>query len=240
MKMSKDDLYVPDCLFPSDNDYEVPVLDLNMQAKYLEIPFLCFGEQKRTHKMNGAGTLHFYTDDYRFSTIYTHPEKIVKYDPANMVEPNFSLYYDTPVAFGLQAVYKKRMVARMMQSKGIRIFVDLNVSPKFYEINLLGVPEGWSAFCTRGYEDRLDQLEFELDMAKTIAKGNELTFAVYGGGEVIRNFCKSKGLVYVTPVIIIKNRIKRYERMLNEGIAQGIDDKLSDMRKMLKNNVESF
>lgn len=67
--------YIPDALFPTDNDFEVPSLRLDMQATCCEIPFVCFGEQKRTFKMNGGGTLHFYTDDYRFSSIFEHPEK---------------------------------------------------------------------------------------------------------------------------------------------------------------------
>lgn len=57
--------------------------------------------------MNGGGTLHFYTDDYRFNSIFEHPEKILQHNAAQIVEPNFSLFNETPIAFGLQAVYKK-------------------------------------------------------------------------------------------------------------------------------------
>ncbi len=173
------DLFVPDCILQTDNDLEIPSLRLDMQPQFCDIPFVCFGEQKRTFQMNGNGTLHFYTDDYRFSAVYEHPEKILQHNPANIVEPNFSLFNETPIAFGMQAIYKKRFLGRAMQEKGIRVFVDLNVAPKFYKLNLLGVPLGYSSFCTRGYEDRLNQLEFELEMAKCVANGNELTFVVY-------------------------------------------------------------
>lgn len=205
--------YIPDALFPTDNDFEVPSLRLDMQATCCEIPFVCFGEQKRTFKMNGGGTLHFYTDDYRFSSIFEHPEKILQHNPAQIVEPNFSLFNETPIAFGLQAVYKKRIVARQMQEQGIRVFVDLNVANKFCAFNLLGVPKGWSAFCTRGYEDRVNGLNFEYEIAKRIADCNNLTFVVYGGGEVIKQWCKEHGAVYVTPIIIIKNKYKSIQRM---------------------------
>lgn len=70
--------YIPDCLFPTDNDIEIPMLRLDVQPKFCDIPFVCFGEQKRTFEMNGQGTLHFYTDDYRFNTVYEHPEKILQ------------------------------------------------------------------------------------------------------------------------------------------------------------------
>lgn len=107
--------------------------------------------------MNGGGTLHFYTDDYRFNAIYEHPERILQHNPAQIVEPNFSLFNETPIAFGMQAIYKKRMIARQMQEQGIRVFVDLNVANKFCAFNLLGVPKGWSA---KLYE-RLNKIRFK-------------------------------------------------------------------------------
>lgn len=211
-------LITEDCLFPCDNDLEIPSLRLDMQPKVCSIPFRCFGEQKRTLDMEHTGTLHFYTDDYRFQSVYDHPEKILQNNPANIVEPNFSLFTETPIAFGLQAVYKKRMVARLMQENGIRVFVDLNVAPKFYKCNLIGVPAGYSAFCTRGYSDRLNQLEFEYKMARSIAGDNPLTFVVYGGGATVRSFCQQIGAIYVTPLIAIKNKAKSM-KMIEETIA---------------------
>ena len=73
MKRTDYELTLPDQLFPTDNDLEIPTLDIDMQAKECQSPFLCFGEQKRTFNLNGEGSLHFYTDDYRFSAIYEHP-----------------------------------------------------------------------------------------------------------------------------------------------------------------------
>ena len=207
-----------DCLFPTDNELEIPTLSLDCQPKLVEIPFVCFGDQRRTFDMRGNGTLHFYTDDYRFSAVYDHPDRITQSHPANIVEPNFSLFNETPVAFGMQAVYKKRFIAKMMQQCGIGVFVDLNVAPKFYKLNLVGVPLGYGAFCTRGYSDRVNQLAFEYEMAKVVANGNPLTFVCYGGGEVCKQFCREHGLVYVTPIIAIKNKAKSFEKMV-ESIA---------------------
>ena len=95
----------------------------------------------------------------------------------------------------------------------MRVFVDLNVANKFYAFNLIGVPLGWSAFCMRGYEDRLNALQFEHDMAQRIARGNRLTFVVYGGGHLVKDWCKENDAVYVTPIITIKNKHKALERM---------------------------
>lgn len=138
MKRIDYDFTVADQLFPTDNDFEIPTLDINMQAHEAQIPFLCFGEQKRTFNLNGKGTLHFYTDDYRFTSVFEHPEKIYKqHHPAYIVEPNFSLYNETPISFGMQALYKKRWIARVMQTKGIGVFVDLNVAQKWYQLNMI-------------------------------------------------------------------------------------------------------
>lgn len=239
------DLAQRDCLFPTDNDLEIPTLSLDVQPKLVEIPFVCFGEQKRTFNMGGNGTLHFYTDDYRFSAVFDHPDRITQHHPANIVEPNYSLFNETPIAMGMQGVYKKRFVARMMQQCGIGVFVDLNVAPKFYKLNLLGVPLGYSAFCTRGYSDRLNGLEFEYEMAKMVANGNPLTFVVYGGGAAVKAFCKERGLVYVTPVIAIKNKAKSFEKMKESiaffGQSIALDaPKKPTLAELLERQVEDF
>lgn len=212
-ELSKYDTYIPDCLFPTNNQMDIPTLRLDVQPSCVEIPFLCFGEQKRTKNMGGHGTLHFYTDDYRWQPIYEHPEKILAHNPGSIVEPNYSLFNETPMAFGLQAVYKKRWIARAMQDRGIGVFVDLNVANKFYAANLFGVPKGYGAFCTRGYSDRIPALEYEYLIAERIADGNPLTFVVCGGGEVVKQWCREHNCAYVTPIVVIKNKIKAIEQM---------------------------
>lgn len=204
---------IPDCLFETDNDLEIPLLRLDRQPKVCEIPFVCYGEQARSIDMNGHGTLHFYTEDYRYNTIYEKPQQIIAHNPSNIVEPNFSCYQDMPVAFALQAIYKKRWIARMMQEKGINVFVDLNVASKFYKLNLLGIPQGWTAFCTRGYSDRLHYLEFEYELARSIAAENadEILFVIYNGGDKCRQFAKEHRCIYVSPIVDIKKRKRKLE-----------------------------
>ena len=99
---------LPDCLFPTDNELEIPSLLPELQAETIDVPFVCFGEQRRTMDMSGRGTLHFYTEDYRFNTVFEHPEKIIKHFPRNVIEANFSMFDTTPIALGLSAIYKKR------------------------------------------------------------------------------------------------------------------------------------
>jgi len=198
------DVFSPDCLFPTDNNLEIPELMSDMQAEFCEIPFVCFGETARTYQMKGTGTLHFYTDDYRFNSLYDHPDKILRMDPSNIVEPNYSVFTDTPIAFGLQAIYRKRWIARMMQEHGIRVFVNLNVAPKYYQVNLYGVPKGWRSFCTRGSEDRMSQLDNEFNLAKMRRGGDDILFVCYG---VARNV--GNGAKFIMPYMSILSSTTR-------------------------------
>ena len=229
-----DELYIPDCLFPTDNELEIPSL-LDVQPKFVEIPVYCFGEQSRSTNMDGKGLLHFYTDDYRFSSIYEHPEKILKYNPASIIEPNFSLSNDTPIAFGMQAIYKKRFLARAMQEKGIGVYVDLNVAPKFYKLNLLGVPKGYSSFATRGCKDRINELEFEYEIAKFVAGTSLFRFIVYGGGDIIKVWCMEHNAVYITPIVVIKNKLRALEKMRDTIAMLDVDAK--SKYKEIKNDL---
>jgi hypothetical protein len=54
--MDKNPIYIPDSLFPTDNELEIPSLLLNVQPTACEIPFLCYGEQRRTKDMNHSGS----------------------------------------------------------------------------------------------------------------------------------------------------------------------------------------
>lgn len=236
------DLPITDCLFPSDNDCEIPTLDLTMQATHVDIPFLAFGEQSRTFNLRWTGSLHFYVDDYRFNAVYEHPERILRMHPRNIVEPNFSLFSETPIAFGLQGIYKKRWIARAMQERGVRVFVDLNVNEKFYQLNMLGVPMGWASFATRGYSDRVNSLLYEYKIARHWAGNNKLTFVIYGGGRPCKEFAQQNGCIYINPVITVKNKQKAIERIESEGIAfLGEDFSVKGIaQKVMQSQIEDF
>lgn len=42
--------YVPDIIFPTNNEFEIPSLLIDVQPQGCEIPFVCFGEQSRQHE----------------------------------------------------------------------------------------------------------------------------------------------------------------------------------------------
>ena len=105
-----------------------------------------------------------------------------------------------------------------MQSQGIGVFVDLNVAQKWYQLNMLGVPRGWRAFATRGYSDRLNNLAFELSIAKDWALGKTPLFVIYGGGNECRRFAQENGCVYINPVVTTKKKLEAVKK-IQEGVA---------------------
>ena len=191
----KEVVWIPDCLYASNNIYEIPTLLIDKQAKDLILPLIPYGVAARS--TIGIGTYHFYVDDYRFENLWNNPVKIINSGCKNIVEPNLSLYDTTPISYGLHLIYKKRWLARYYQSEGINVYVDLNVSTKFIDYNILGVPEGYNAFFTRGYKARLIQLQMELEVAKKISQKDNPNFIVYGGGQFIQEFCSKNNCIYV-------------------------------------------
>lgn len=195
---------VKDVLFPSDNLYDIPVLRQDRQAGCLELPFVPFGT---AFKAKEAKTLHYYVDDYRFASLWENPAKGIKNNVTQAVEPNISLFDTTPLARGLERIYRKRWIARWWQERGILVYADLNVSLKFCDWNLLGVPNGWNAFATRGYRGKLDALKQEHATARRISGCDVPNLIVYGGGREIHEYCMANTLLYVTDYMTEKGEL---------------------------------
>jgi len=79
----------------------------------------------------------------------------------------------------------------------VRVFADLNVTPPFYDLNMLGIPKGWKAWATRGYTDGLDLTVQEYEMACERAETSSITFLVYGGGKAVGEWAKERGWVWI-------------------------------------------
>ena len=178
----------PDTVFPTNNPQEIPVLDKRMICNLVDMPFQAWGSIARTSRM--VGTWHFYVDDYRFSALWSSPKAVVNTGCVSVVEPNFTITDQMPYSVALYRVYQKRWLARYWQSQGIRVIVDLNVSIRYLAVNMLGVPEGWTSYATRGYTDRLEDLDKEFKAAAERAGTEKINFLVYGGGEKVRQYCR--------------------------------------------------
>jgi hypothetical protein len=187
---------IPDALWATDNAWGVPLLDMHWQANAVDLPVEAWGS-KGSRNRRQEGTYHFYTEDYRFTALWADPSPVVNSGCINVVEPNFSCYRDMPPAVALYRIYQKRWLARYWQSMGIRVFVDLNVAEPHAALNLLGVPQGWRAWATRGYVERMDATEREYELACERAGTDDILFMCYGGGKAVRELCQRRGWVHV-------------------------------------------
>lgn len=187
---------VGDPIYPSDNEFGIPTLNAAQYAEQLDAPVGVWGAQSRSTQFLG-GTLHFYTDDNRFINLLNDPTPVVNAGVAAAVEPNFSCYTGTPRAVALYRIFAKRWIARFWQSKGINIFVDLNVSPEFYEDNLLGVPAGWPSWATRGSSRNLTWTLEEYAIARQHAGRDDILFVVFGGGSEVKEAAQAHNWVYM-------------------------------------------
>ncbi len=185
---------VPDAVWGTDNEYGIPMLDLRMQADHLEAPFAGWGTMPRKDKM--TGTYHFYVEDYRFEQVWRNPLDIANSACYAIVEPNFSVYDDMPKAVALWQMFRKRWIARWLQSIGMRIFVDLNISHRHDSLRFIGVPEGWKSYATRAYSERLNETVIEYEQAVKHAGGGTILFVCYGGGKAAEELSKQYGWIW--------------------------------------------
>ena len=193
-----------DVLYESDNIYEIPNLLLSGQAGHLELPFSPWGANSRLRK--DVATYHFYVDDYRFEALFKGPVKLLLSGCRAVVEPNCSCHDQTPVAWGISLIYKKRWLARYLQECGLKVYADLNVSHKFIEYNKMGIPKGYNAFFTRGLDGWMESLKSDLAVAQEISGLERPNLVVYGGGREIQAFCRGRGLLYVSDFINAKKK----------------------------------
>jgi hypothetical protein len=183
-------------LLPTDNPFDIPALDPQFQALEIAPPVLPWGAVSRSTRM--PGTWVFYVDDYRFSAVLKNPAAIAPTFPAAAVEPNITLFEQTPRWEVIATTGKKRACARAWQGAGIRILVDLNTPKRHRDLTMLGVPPGWRTFATRGYARRLGDLLDEHAFAFDWARPHEPILLVYGGGPKIEAACRElAGAVFV-------------------------------------------
>lgn len=185
---------LPSTRWASEPEFGVPLLDPELQAGALDMPFARWGRERRKARM--SGTWHFYTDDSRFSALWCRPLALINSGCVATVEPNFSVAPDAPRAMALWQTYRKRHLARLWQEYGVRVLADLNVAAEHAGLNMLGIPPGWRSYCTRGYNDHAADLDRQYALATDRAGGGRVLFVVYGGGRVVRELAAARGWVH--------------------------------------------
>ena len=190
-----DEFIVPDAVFPADNMYGIPTLDITKQGKFFELPIRGWGSIARKDRMRG--TWHFYVDDEKFSALWKHPDTLLKTKCVAACEANFSTDDQMPYAIAIYRTYQKRWLSRYWQEYDLPMFVDLNVSREFSELNLLGVPKGWGSYSTSATDYDLIMLQRHAEVGMKHAAGNPFKFLVYGGGSKVHAMCEANNWLHV-------------------------------------------
>ena len=71
-----------------------------------------------------------------------------------------------------------------------------HVAPELAAYNLLGVPAGWRAYATRGYNANVAEIAAEYELAAQHA-GERPLFLVYGGGAAVQSLCLQRGWLWL-------------------------------------------
>ena len=193
-----------DYVYPSDNEWGIPVLLTDNMPVHVELPIDPWGVEGRYKKHMNA--YHFYVDDYRFERLFKDPIALLMSGCKQIVEPNCSIHDNTPKPFALWQIYRKRFLARYFQECGVQVFADLNVSHRFAEFNRLGIPDGYNAFFTRGVSGWQNHLDLNLEMAQRISGLDHPNLNVYGGGSDIEEWCYKHQVAYFGEFIGTKQR----------------------------------
>ena len=173
----------------------IPSLDINFQPALLPQPFLPWGCMKRSQSHQGS--YHFYVNDAKFEYLWKLPDQVFASGVITLCEVNFTIDKDAPKAFALWQICRKRSLSRYWQAAGIDILVDLNVVDCFLDLALVGVPQGWKAYSTRGYAELPESdLIDRWHLAQKHSGIKKPLFVVYAGGQRIQELCKEYGWEY--------------------------------------------
>lgn len=127
----------------------------------------------------------FYEDDFQFERIWNNPKKYIdilkKYD--GVITPDFSLYYDMPLAMQIWNIYRSRAIGAWLQKSGIRVVPNIRFgSSETYDIVCDGISKhSVISVGTLGCIKRLNYRdEFENALLKIALKLEPETIIVYG------------------------------------------------------------
>lgn len=169
-----------------------------------------YGSDSTLNMPTDRTTLCFYTDDQRFERVWTNlagiTTKFLHARVESLMQPNFSVYREMPLALKLYQTYRAKLVARYWQEAGLLVVPDIEFgSVDDLEFTLAGIPEGAPMCCTQlqtlGDSSLDDELRQGLGLA--LEKIKPVRLLVYGGEPGLRlgkEVCERHGVAF-TPVM---------------------------------------
>ena len=108
--------------FPFEGKWGFPVI-MPQTIETRDIQLISYSDTSTRDTKNNQKGVHFFIDDYRFESLYSHPDlslsRLSKY--AFLLTPDFSQYAEMPLWRQIESTGKSRWVGAYWQSKGLKV-----------------------------------------------------------------------------------------------------------------------
>ena len=173
-------------VFPSSNEWDIPDLPRSDVRPTALVPY---HERQKIEKAPSGSAIHFFIDDYRFETIWTHPnrglDRCARVGAA--LTPDFSMWRDMPLVMQLWQVYRSRWVGAWLLFNGIDVVPTVTWStPKTFEFAFTGLARGSTvAISTVGVADKQAKSLFAAGCEALVEAVAPSCVLVYGKPEMV-------------------------------------------------------
>ncbi|MDD4154599.1 MAG: DUF4417 domain-containing protein [Bacilli bacterium] len=167
--------------FKTVGKYNLPLIKNN----YIDINKIepwCYVKTKQNDYENRHKTIHFFTYDWLFETVYEKPEaameKIDQYYA--LMTPDFSCYLNMPLALQIYSTFKNRWCGAFWQKQGIRVIPTIEWGDKqSFEFCFDGVEQG-SVVSVSTYQRDDYKTEFMLGYSRMLEVIKPSVILCYG------------------------------------------------------------
>ena len=144
--------------FQLTGKYNIPILKKqNIDVNKIE-PW-SYAKAKADDADNRHKTIHFFTYDWLYETVYSKPEaaleKLSQYYA--LLTPDFSCYFDMPLCLQIYSTFKNRWCGAFWQKQGMRVIPTIEWGDeRSFEFCFDGIEQGSvvaiSTYCREEYE----------------------------------------------------------------------------------------
>ncbi|MCR4594170.1 MAG: DUF4417 domain-containing protein [Clostridiales bacterium] len=202
-EMREDPLFMRNTFTPTGK-WGIPLVrKQNIDLSCVEL-IACSDTKANDNAINKQKGVHFFVDDWRFTGIYSNPERTLKrYSQYKfLLTPDFSTYSDMDPWRQIESIAQNRWVGAYWQSKGLSVIPTMSwgLSPSF-EFCFDGVEEGCIVAvgmvgCKKnrlGYMRGYDKMLCTVNPSAIICFGDP--FPEMDGNIVSVNYCESRKVV---------------------------------------------
>ena len=162
-------------------EFDIP--ECPCTAKDIPINLIYYNDMQKNRKYRGF--VHFYMDDYKFESIWNHPQTALKKlkNCDGVITPDFSTYQDMPVALKIYNTYRMRAFGYWLGKNGIQVINNVRWgTPETYKYCFDGIEKN-SIVCVSTVGclgTKRDEERFVEGLAKMIDVLNPRHILMYG------------------------------------------------------------